>query len=87
MVVLFGDNNRSDDVCFSFDWWPKAREALVSVLGTLDEVDRVGLVSDAFATSAAGFASTTDALDLLPAYKVRIFLYYEAVVRATLDLN
>lgn len=44
------------------------REALVAKLPTMPEQDRVGVVSDAFACASAGFASTTNALDLLSAY-------------------
>ena len=33
------------------------------------EVDRVGIVSDAFACGASGYASTVDALELLDAYR------------------
>ena len=35
----------------------------------MDEVDRVGIVSDAFACGASGYASTVDALELLDAYR------------------
>eukprot|EP00854_Cymbomonas_tetramitiformis_P015073 gene15073-17814_t len=46
----------------------EALAALVQALPTLSEVDRVGVISDAFATAAAGYTSTTNALELLQAY-------------------
>ena len=45
-----------------------ARGALMTALPGLAEVDRVGLVSDAFACGAAGYSDTTAALELLHAY-------------------
>jgi hypothetical protein len=35
----------------------------------MSEVDRVGIVSDAFACGASGYASTVDALELVEAYR------------------
>ena len=45
-----------------------SRAALKAALSSFAEVDRVGLVSDAFACGAAGYAQTTAALELLSAY-------------------
>ncbi len=44
---------------------------LVPAIPSMAEVDRVGLVSDAFACGAAGYAETTAALELLSAYRDR----------------
>lgn len=44
------------------------RTRLLPAVPKMDEVDRVGLVSDAFACGAAGYAPTVDALELLAAY-------------------
>ena len=45
-----------------------ARARLMRALPGMSEVDRVGLVSDAFACGAAGYAKTTAALELARAY-------------------
>lgn len=45
-----------------------SRAALKAALPSMSEVDRVGLVSDAFACGAAGYADPTAALELLSAY-------------------
>ena len=45
------------------------RAELKRAIPKMDEVDRVGIVSDAFACGASGYASTTDALELLDAYR------------------
>ena len=46
-----------------------ARAELKRAIPNMDEVDRVGIVSDAFACGASGYASTLDALELLDAYR------------------
>jgi aminopeptidase N len=45
------------------------RVKLISAIPKMDEVDRVGIVSDAFACGASGYATSTDALELLDAYR------------------
>ena len=45
------------------------RARLKPAIPNMDEVDRVGIVSDAFACGASGYASTVDALELLDAYR------------------
>jgi len=45
-----------------------SRAAIMKSLPSMAETDRVGLISDAFACGAAGYASTTAALELLTAY-------------------
>lgn len=45
------------------------RSRLKRAIPNMDEVDRVGIVSDAFACGASGYASTVDALELLDAYR------------------
>merc|ERR1712025_962591 len=45
------------------------RTALAAAVPSMAEEDRVGLISDAFATAAAGYTSTVAALELLDSYK------------------
>jgi len=45
-----------------------SRAAIMKALPSMAETDRVGLISDAFACGAAGYAQTTAALELLSAY-------------------
>ncbi len=47
----------------------ESRKLLKSAIPSMTEVDRVGIVSDAFACGASGYASTVDALELLDAYR------------------
>jgi len=45
------------------------RSSLIPAIPKMHEVDRVGIVSDAFACGASGYADTVDALELLDAYR------------------